>query len=102
MNRGFFITTLSRCMSDLECWVEGNIHSYDPFIKTKAENLDECLEITRGVYQRIRATSLECLSTLTSQERLAVRQCLVQGLSIIIDEVLHRKIDECLKMVRGE
>lgn len=103
MNRGTFITTLSRCMSDLECWTEGSIHSYDPFTKAKAQELDECLEITRGVYQQIRSSSsLEILSSLTSQEKLAVRQCFVQGLSIIIDNDLHRKIEECLKMLRDK
>lgn len=102
MNRGVFISTLSRCISDLDCWTEGHLSSYDPFIKSKAQELDECLEITRGVYQRIRSTPLESLTTLTTQEKMAVRQCLVQGLSIIIDNDLHVKIDECLKLLRRE
>jgi uncharacterized protein with ATP-grasp and redox domains len=89
-------------MSDLECWTEGSIHSYDPFTKAKAQELDECLDIAREVYQQIRSSSLENLSSLTSQEKLAIRQCFVQGLSIIIDNDLHRKIEECLKMLRDK
>lgn len=102
MNRGTFMTTLSRCISYLDCWTEGHLSSYDPFTKAKAQELDECLEITRGVYQQIRSTSLENLSSLTSQEKLAMRQCLVQGLSIIIDNDLNKKIEECLKMLRDK
>jgi hypothetical protein len=100
MNSDFFITTLSRCFSDLECWTEGNTTSYDPFIRTKAQELEECIEIARGAYQHIRTNSLESLSSLSSREILALRQCLVNGLSLIMDDNLHRRIDECLKLLR--
>ena len=88
-----------RCLSDLECWVDGNTGSYDPFIKDKVEELAECIDISKRACKHI-STSIDNISSLTSHEKLAMRQCLIKCLTIIHDDELHEKIDVCLVILR--
>jgi hypothetical protein len=99
MNKGILIPTMLRCLSDLECWVDGNMESYDPFIKDKAGELAECIDISKQACKHI-STSIDNLSSLTSREKLAMRQCLIKCLTIIHDEDIHKKIDSCLVILR--
>ena len=101
MNSRLFTSTLSRCISELECWVEGRLESHDPILRFRAQSTEEYLEIARGAYHILQtSTFFGGLKKVTAEEVEAMRRCLLEGMAVMRDESFNRKIEKCLLILQ--
>lgn len=95
-----FRVNMTRCLSDLDHWIDANEQSYDPVMKEKSDKLQSHIYVAERALKYLLKTSINNVENLTREEIHSLRFCVSSWMTITTDDKQYKRLQDCLTHIR--